>query len=341
MTYDVVIVGAGIAGMACGLMLKKGGLQVKLIEASSYELKESFYCELLSPNAQNQFNLLFGNKFLDNLQGIPIHRTVSKWNSDLISVKKHAPEFSPKAIKKNHLIAQTKLELHNQGLHIQSNTRAKKIINEKYTQKVIIEHQGNTQTLECKLVILATGRKAKRITDANTLYKPQYLACGFLGHCSQQRYTHDFFMEGICTKGEWWYALPYSEISFFLNVSIPAPLFKSSQNREALLQSLFYKTSLFKEVLAFEPPLKTFKYGWASSHDWGEIQGENWVCIGDAAYVHHPLSGRGIDFAMYSARLLSDKILDYGFSKGLNHYGEIIENHAAKQMYFEKQFILS
>ena len=60
------------------------------------------------------------------------------------------------------------------------------------------------------------------------------------------------------------------------------------------------------------------------------------MCIGDAALVHHPLSGRGIDFGLFSAKLLTNEILNSDRATSFLNYKAAIENHIRLQSENEK-----
>lgn len=337
--FDVAVVGGGPAGCITSILLAQNGVNVCLIDGSKNTKHGGGFRILLSEQAMPMFELLFGSGIVNELGGINVQRSVIKWNSDHISVKNYSPLAAPKSIDNVSLAQILRSWVIEKGVTFLYSTMVTKISNEKGISKLTFKLDGKQNLILSDIVIIASGRTGKRLVDFGNPVKPNELAHGVQIIPSSEYGINDFYIEGPMKEDAWWYALPSDNKHVFLCLCTPLSMTVANSRDDSLMMDLFERTQLLKSVFGNPKIGSKMIYHWAGARSWPMINGENWVAVGDAAYAQHPLSGRGIDFSLFSAKAISEAITSSNRTKAFDDYSNLIREHIHNQELYKTSYL--
>ncbi|MEM9545057.1 MAG: FAD-dependent oxidoreductase [Bacteroidota bacterium] len=337
--YDAIIIGAGVSGLTCALELTRTGKNILVLENSKYPFfKSSFHHEMLSYEAKRNLEKMVElNSDLD-IKKTRIERIVSRWKKEEIMVKNLDPLIYPVSVNKQLLVQKMRNQCQRESIRVNYQNRVLKIQTRKENCiQIETVHNNKKRISLCKHLIIATGRTSRNpVTNEN--YQPQYISCGFELPLRDSAFRNDFFLESNAYCKNWIYGLPNSFDMFYINISIPVKILKGCKNRIPLLRKVLQESILMKEVVK-EENIDKVQYYWGGSYQWDQNFDNNIVCIGDAAYVHNPLSGRGSEFAIDSAQKVAE-LINYGKSAdGFEFYKEHIYKYIQNQKKHEDYWL--
>ncbi len=302
MTYNVIIVGGGLAGLTSALHLSKKGLSVLLIEKNEYP-KHKVCGEYISNEVLPYLNELEFNPFdfgakniTDFTLSTPKSKTVStKLSSGGFGISRYcmdwelakkAKEFGALMIHENV----TDIELINDTFEVSTDN------NKKYISELVIGSFGKRSSLDVKM-------------NRDFMKKPS----PFLG--VKAHYKGDFpdnkvslhnFKGGYCgiSKVE----------TDNVNVCYIADYksFKEYKNIDDFQQKVLSKNRFLKEIfekyeMVFDKPITISQVSFSTKKP---VENHILMC-GDSAGMIHPLAGNGMGMAIRAAQMVSQQILKF------------------------------
>jgi flavin-dependent dehydrogenase len=302
MSYHVIIVGGGLAGLASALHLSKKGVAVLLIEKNEYP-KHKVCGEYISNEVLPYLKALgfnpfdFGAKNMANFMlSTPKSRSINaKLPSGGFSISRYCIdwELSKKAKSYGAQIRHanvTDIQFENDQFQVFTSQ------NKQYTSEFVIGSFGKRSNLDVKMN-RGFMQKAAPYLGVKAHYKGSFpddtvgLHNFTGGYCGISKVETD--LVNVC------YIADYSA-------------FKQYKNIEDFQKEVLSKNTYLKEVfdtyeLAFEKPLAISQVSFSAKHP---IENHIIMC-GDSAGMIHPLAGNGMSMAIRAAQMASEQILKF------------------------------
>lgn len=308
--YDVAVVGAGPAGSATAYFLARGGLHVALLDKFNFP-RDKTCGDGLTPRA---LGVLDAMGILPHVEESAFRCTgVTLRNSDEVTYRL---EFSQPGAPPQHLLILPRLTLDEllrqhavkTGAVFAPHARVTNITREKDHVCLWVE---NGETIRCSLAVIATGANTGLLRKTGLLKHspPSNLAArAYFENVEGLDDTILLFFDGIERPGYGW-VFPTSANSanigcgVFFDSQIPQPT-----HLRHLVESHPYLQRILKNATPVSPikghPLRT-DFSPSLSGD-GRI-----LVVGEAVGLVNPITGEGIDYALESAQLLAEAILDH------------------------------
>jgi len=301
-SYNVIIVGGGLAGLTSALHLSKKGLSVLLIEKQKYP-KHKVCGEYISNEVLPYLKALDFNPFDFGAKNI-VDFTLSTPGSRSVNTKLPEGGFSISRYCIDWELSK-KAKLHGaEILHVNVTD-----IQFKNDQFEVITNQNKQYTSE--LVIGSFGKRSNLDVKMNRdfIKKPS----PFLG--VKAHYKGDFPEDAVGLHN---FKGGYCGISKVENDNVNVcyiadfKSFKQYKNIDDFQKKVLSQNKYLKEVfgtyeLAFEKPLSISQVSFSS-----KLPVENHILMcGDSAGMIHPLAGNGMSMAIRAAQMASLQILKY------------------------------
>lgn len=329
--FDFAVVGGGPAGALAALRLAQQGHSVCILEKAGPLQEENDYYELMTSEAQASLVECTGTGYPILEEWLPVRRSVIKWNSPQVGVTHHMPGEAPLAIGRSSFAARLRSIAGQQGVSLFQGVMVRKMTREGNCSILHCTDHGAGLTVQAGLVIIASGRQGRRLTDTMMPEEKAALAQGLLLRQTGADYLEDFLVESNARSGHWWYAIPAGYRQVFLcccaKANGPQELFRDGAALLKAAKQMELTGSLLGDCL----PAGKILHRWAVSGSRPCVAGDGWVAVGDAAFAQDPLSGRGLDFSIYSATLLTSVLQEAGLTAGARIYTEHINHHARLQ----------
>lgn len=302
MSFNVIIIGGGLAGLTSALHLAKKGLQVLLIEKHTYP-KHKVCGEYISNEVLPYLHALGFNPFDFGAKNITDF-TLSTPGSRSVSIKLPLGGFSISRYCMDSELAKQAIQHGATIVHA-----TVKDIQFENDQFEVVTHKG--EKFHSELVIGAFGKRSnidvKMKRDFITRPSP------FLG--VKAHYKGDFpegavglhnFKGGYCgvSKVE----------NDHINICYLADFksFKKFKNiddfqKQVVSKNKFLKHAFENYELAFEKPLSISQVSFATKNP---VENHILMC-GDSAGMIHPLAGNGMSMAIRAAQMASQQILKF------------------------------
>ena len=317
-TFDVIIVGGGLAGLSSAIHLSKTDLSILLIEKNDYP-KHKVCGEYVS------------NEVLPYLEFLNID--VFKLGAKKIN------KFQLSTIK-NKLISAT-LPMGGFGIsrYCLDDALVKKAIENKveilqdavenieFYDEIFSVETKNNKTYQSKIVIGAFGKRSNLDIQLKRQFitsKSPYLAVKthVKGHFPEDLVALHNFEGGYCGVSK--IETDHINLCYITNYK----QFKKYKNIEEFQEKVLFKNHFLKQIFSettsvFEQPLTISQI---SFEDKKPIENHIIMC-GDTAALIHPLCGNGMSMAFKSAQLASTLIIKF--------FNKEIEDRAA----LEKQYL--
>ncbi len=314
-TFDVLIIGGGLAGLCNAIHLSKFGKKVLLIEKNTYP-KHKVCGEYISNEVLPYLAFLeinpfdFGAVKIDEFQ-------LSTTNNKLISSKLPLGGFGISRYKLDFELYQkaqqngveflqdtvTKIDFKDELFFLQTNE------NKQFTSKIVIGAFGKRSLLDVKMQRDFIQKKAPYLgvkIHVKGNFKENLVALHNFkgGYCGVSKVENDTI--NLC---------------YITNFSA----FKKFKNIDDFQEKVVFKNTFLKEIFTntnpvFEQPLTISQISFESKKP---IENHIIMC-GDAAGMIHPLCGNGMSMAIQSAQIASKLILNYLENK--NYTREMLEN---------------
>ena len=306
MSYDVIIVGGGLAGLVSALHLSQKGMQVLLIEKNKYPKHkvcgEYISNEVLPYLVSIGFDPFeFGAKNItDFTLSTPGSRSIStKLPLGGFSISRYCIdwELSKKAVEKGATIRQatvTDIQFKEEQFSVFTNQQ------EIFRADFVIGSFGKRSNLDVKMD-RAFMKKVSPFLGVKAHYEGDFPenAVGLHnfpgGYCGISKVENNHI--NICYLADFKSFKKYKNIQAF---------------QEAVVcRNKFLKEAFKSYTLVFERPLTISQISFSAKDPV-----ENHVLmVGDAAGMIHPLAGNGMGMAISAGRMVSQLILDYQAGK--------------------------
>lgn len=308
---DVLIVGAGPAACAAGLIVQNAGHTVKIIDRATAQNRPQFG-ECLPASGLPALRALGLEQRFHSQKHLSMQAYRVQWGND----KPYEKNLLTNAAGTGWLLDREKFDqifidaLEEKNVHIDWQTSLSDIVYDNhadYPWKVFAANTSSTakekisQTIHAKALVDASGRAravARRVgANVRKLDSLITFACR-VKHANNTTPPQDVIIAS--DKNGWWYSAPYtkgfSSLNYFTDGDLPLP-----ENSAALLahaQTLEpFATTLEHTTVA---PSKQRNTTAAYSSTLDHCAGPGWIAVGDAACSYDPLSSYGISSAIGS-----------------------------------------
>lgn len=357
-TYDVVIIGAGVAGCATAIALKNEvpNLKIAIIERTS-EIKTehpSIYRigETLPPQASQQLqNLDIWQSFL-NCNFSTAYGTSAAWGSSELYHNEYM--YSP----------------YGYGWHLDRIVFDQYMIKEAQTRDVIFHYDATSISSEKKsnhwliqtnskkekfivtsrFIIDATGKKAAfaSLQNATKVREDQMVGIYRFYDVKNRPKDTTGIGNGTCVETDqngWWYSATLPNKTIVLGYMTDADIANQLQLRKTtsfthLLQNTKYTHNRIKDATHLSQP----KIVSAHTQRLSSVTGNSWLAVGDAASSYDPISSLGIFKSLAMSQFAAYATLDNlkGDTSGLQKYQQIVTSdylgyQKKKQEYYTKE----
>lgn len=306
MSFNVIVVGGGLAGLASATHLSKKGLSVLLIEKHEYP-KHKVCGEYISNEVLPYLNALDFNPFDYGAKNI-VDFTLSTPGSRSITTKLTTGGFSISRYCIDWELSKKAKQYGAEILHVNvtdiqfKNNQFKVFTNQnkQYTSELVIGSFGKRSNLDVKM-------------SRDFIQKPS----PFLG--VKAHYKGDFPEDAVGLHNfEGGYCGVSKVENDHINVCYIADFksFKEYKNIDDFQQKVLSQNKYLKKVfdtyeLAFEKPLSISQVSFSEKQP---VENHILMC-GDSSGMIHPLAGNGMSMAIRSAQMASQKILKFKSGK--------------------------
>lgn len=309
LTFDVIIIGGGLAGLSSAIHLSKSNLSVLVIEKNSYP-KHKVCGEYISNEVLPYLNFLdidvfsFGAKKINKFQ-------LSTRQSKLISKTLPLGGFGISRFCLDHALASKSLEVGAEILQdsvedIQFKNDEFSIITKSKRQfkaKIVIGAYGKRSNLDIKLNRQFIKRKSPYLavkTHVEGTFPDDVVALHNFkgGYCGVSKVENDNI--NLC------YITNYNA-------------FKNYKDIKEFQQQVLCKNTFLKDIFnttnsVFEAPLTISQISFDAKKP---IENHILMC-GDTAALIHPLCGNGMSMAIRSAQIASVLIISFFYSESFD-----------------------
>lgn len=320
--YDVAIVGGGPSGCIAASELARLGFKVCILERKSNQHSTEGFVELVSSEAKTELTRLTGSALFTGC--CIMDRAIVKWTSGQVVITKYREPEKPVSVDRGELSSRLRFFVTHLGVDILYNTSVKHFNGNSVLTCI---QNGIRITVEAPILVVASGRCGRRIVDSCTSIDKGSISISHGISVESEDANSEFVLESVGDR--WWYLLPVSNTEKFLCVN-NVRKHNNSWDKKQILDQL-KETDLISRVIK-NPIAKSIVFSRSESPlPRKSISGKGWVAIGDAAYPLHPLSGRGVDLAIWSSRLLASELQTHSFDCAQKNYTAAIENFVEQQ----------
>ncbi|HEX8873318.1 MAG TPA: FAD-dependent oxidoreductase, partial [Nitrosospira sp.] len=207
-------------------------------------------------------------------------------------------------------------------------------------QLLLREGDTGTRFLDARFLVVATGRVAPGLTPGSVGHppvaaSPQIALMMQLPAPGRMRPGSDHTLYVEAADNGWWYALPAVDGGHFASFCTDR---EEVKKRGVTLRAFFLqelrRTHLLRPLLPDAPVDARISGRAAGARAFDGAAGDGWIAVGDAACAPDPLSGKGIEMAIESARLGADALLEVMKGRGADvkfaEYERAIRGHAGR-----------
>ncbi|WP_323787522.1 NAD(P)/FAD-dependent oxidoreductase [Psychroserpens sp.] len=301
-TFDVIVVGGGLAGLSSAIHLSKANLSVLVIEKNSYP-KHKVCGEYISNEVLPYLKFLdvdvfkLGAKKIDKFQ-------LSTTKSKLVTATLPLGGFGISRFCLDNALAHKMIEVGAEIL--QDSVKDIQFSNDIFSIKT-----KNAKRFEAKIVIGAFGKRSNLDIKLNRQFikhKSPYLAVKthVKGSFPDDVVALHNFKGGYCGISK----VENDSINLCYITNYNA--FKSYKDIDEFQQKVLYKNTFLKNIFSktkpvFEEPLTISQISFDNKKP---IENHIIMC-GDSAALIHPLCGNGMSMAIRSAQMASQLIIKY------------------------------
>ncbi len=309
---EVLVVGGGPGGAATGYWLARAGHDVVVVEKKSYP-REKTCGDGLTPRAIHQLQAMgfdFDVPELHRIDGLRAYAGDLKlelpWPEHTIY-----PSWGA-VIRRADLDLQVAALLEKQGAILHQRTEAKPVLTDGALTGVELSHEGETEVVAPKLVVVADGSNS-RFGRALGAYRDKDYPYGlaargyFATPFSKDRFLESHLdvrdREGRSISGYGW-LFPLGDGTVNVGVGVLSSFkgwrdVNTSELMDRLVESLPEYWEIGPDAKLSEP--RGGKLPMAFSV--GPKVGPNWMLVGDSAGAVNPFNGEGIDYAYETGRI--------------------------------------
>ncbi|MEM7434337.1 MAG: NAD(P)/FAD-dependent oxidoreductase [Myxococcota bacterium] len=331
--YDVVIVGARVAGAATALRLAHGGLRVLVFDKGRYGADTLSTHALMRPAVQ----LLDRWGVLPAVEeaGTPPVRKTTFWYSDGDETEVASIDIKPRhGVDALYAPRRTVLDralvdaARGAGADVRFGVRLDEVIRDDFgrVSGVVVRDRNGVRAIRASLVIGADGRHSR---TAALVGAAKYVS-GKYATATAYGYFRDLPVDGYR-----WYFRPGMG-SGALPTNADETLVFASVSRDASSSPSAVRAAFVESVVASAPDVGAALEGATlSGRMWffpgmpGFLRqpwGSGWALVGDAGYMSDPITAHGITNALRDAELLSRVVLEGrplgAYQLARDHYSE-------------------
>lgn len=317
--YDVIIIGAGPSGIICAYLLKDKGLNIALIEKSSFP-KDKICGDALSLDVMNQLKLIdtnlaaafelvaekipsYGIKIISpagHSIELPLNHDESHNRCGYVCKRMVFDHFLYEQLKNNSTID---IFLDTTVTDVKC-TAEKAVVNTSngsFTTTMVIGADGAHSIVKKKMVSQAIEKKHysaglrqyfKNVHQFNT-----------------NNFIELYFFKQILPGYLWIFPLPNNEANVGIGV-LSSKISKQHIDLKSVFEQLIKEHPALKERFADALPLENSKgFGLPLGSKKNKLSGERFLLLGDAASLIDPFSGEGIGNAIRSGRIAAEIII--------------------------------
>ena len=311
--YDVVVVGARVAGASTAMLLARAGLRVALVERAAYG------SDTPSTHALMRAGVLQLSRWglLDEVVAAgtpPVRSTLFHYRggpSTRVSIRRSAGVdalYAPRRTVLDRLLLDAAVEA---GAELFASTTVTDLVHDKgrVAGVRLVSRQGLHRTLRARITIGADGIGSVVAASA----RADVVRRGEAASAVLYRYLADFPAEGY----EWAYGdaaaagvIPTNDGETCVFVSTTAARMREQRRlgtHQAFATLLDRAAPALTDRIAAARPVSRL-HGWAAHPGFVRRSGgPGWALVGDAGYFKDPITTHGITDALRDAELLADE----------------------------------
>lgn len=301
-SFDVIIIGGGLAGLTSAIHLAKHNIEVLLIEKNSYP-KHKVCGEYISNEVLPYLNHLGFNPFDYGAKDISKFELTTH-NNKKIEAELPLGGFGMSRYEMDFQLYQLALK---EGASVLENTVVDVIFE---GDEFEVKTKSN-QRFKSKITIGAFGKRSNLdIKFQRSFIKKKSPYLGVKIHVSgifpEDKVALHNFKGGYCGVSK--VENDHINLCYITNFSA----FKKYKNIDAFQEKVIFKNSALRQMFQdstpeFEKPITISQISFETKNP---IENHMIMC-GDSAGMIHPLCGNGMGMAIRSSQLASDLIIDY------------------------------
>lgn len=311
-SIDAVVIGAGPAGSLCSIFLARAGLRVVLAGASN--CSHSRPAEILAPPVLRALRSVDKDFPWRMEAAAPCRGVLSTWSErqpGFYDYELCAGETAL-AIDRRHFDEQLVQLAQREGVEVRLGARASLDV-KAGDQSVVTqaESDGGMKIWRCRFVIQATGRRnSLSIPERRPpIFRDQLIA--FATEAKSPPRESNLLLLDVSEAG-WWYVSDCGvgpvRLVFLTDADL-APA--TAEARQAWLRQQYRQADLLQAQMKRPPDFRLSRG--IDARSWRgpiSLPGSS-AAVGDAAWSNDPLSGKGIEMAIQTARRAAEAVSQY------------------------------
>lgn len=317
--FDLAIIGAGPAGLACALSLADSGLKIALIDKAKFP-REKICGDALSADVLRQLQKFYPEVYRKFIAFNP--KTASHGirfyapNGKMLDIPfqpsgEDAPGFICRRLDFDHFLFSQLTALNIPNMEVMQGFQVANIT--PTYDEIILE--GFKSTISVKMLVGADGANGvARRKLLNEKVEPQHHCAGIRAYyknvkgISEQNFIELHFLKSVLPGYFWIFPLPDNTVNVGLGI-LSKEVSRKNINLKKVLNDLissyepiaerFSEADLLQEPKGFGLPIGSKKR---------KISGDRFLLTGDAAGLIDPFTGEGIGNALRSGRYAAEQV---------------------------------
>ena len=311
--HDVIIIGAGPGGSSAAYFLAKKGVDVLLLDRTSFP-RDKTCGDGLTPRCVAMLDevgvLSEVEKVSHRINSARIFSPNGKAVKTTLKPQGKIPDYmlvSPRYLLDNILYRQAV----KHGAHFEGDTKVIDIQQRDDGVTVTAKQQQKEIHFQAKIAIIATGASLsllKKTGFIETIPAPIIAARAYYQGVRKISDSFDFHFDGVDLPGYGW-VFPLGEGRANIGLGyMPDGKAEGKRNIKKMLRD-FVERPAFHEMLSSATPTTEFKsYPIRTDFSTAKTHHKRTILIGEAAGLVNPLTGEGIDYALESGKIAAQHV---------------------------------